>query len=72
MTRLMKRAILIEWIISLILIVICLLVALLTNLNLYLAEKDQDLLVKNTILKFLLITIADLLFWITGLLTLTY
>lgn len=72
MTRLMKRAILIEWIISLILIVICLLVALLTNLNLYLAEKDQDVLVKNTILKFLLITIADLLFWIAGLLTLTY
>lgn len=52
--------------------VICLLIALLTNLNLYLEDKRHDLMLKNVTLKFILIQIADLVFWIIGLLTLTY
>jgi len=52
--------------------VICLLLALLTHLNLYLENTAKDIMVKNVILKFILIQIVDLIFWISGLLTLTY
>lgn len=71
-TPCVKKSIFIQWIISLILIIISILLAAIMFLNNYYIDKSTSEILSNVCLKYILVSIVDVGFWVWGLLTLTY
>ena len=71
-TQNMKRAILVGWVLGLVLTVVCILVMLMVFFNNYSLPKYADQVLSDICLKFILVGIIDVGFWIWGLLTLSY
>lgn len=72
LTQNIKRVIVVAWVLGLVLSVVCILVMLMVFFNSYSHSREADQILSDICLKYILVGIIDVGFWIWGLLTLSY